>query len=174
MVPALSSERIPFAPQGGPGAASALQPAQIVAFCHYPGGGIDPLITWLMAQGARVTIVPLSHLPLDWFDRYANSYDVALVEGGLLGDDGAVIDFGLRLRRFAPDLPIIMLSARIAASDYSTERMAICDVTLKTPVHPADLIEALATALENHAFWRDTRFQSRLVAPRKAHPAPSV
>lgn len=173
MTSALSHDRISIA--SAPfGPASSVQPSQIVAFCQYPGGGIDSMITWLMAQGARVTIVSQSWLPLDWFDHYAHSYDAALVEGPFVGDDGAVIDFGLRLRRFAPDLPIIMLSSRIAASDYSTERMAICDVTLKTPAHPADLIEALATALENHAYWRDTRLERRLPSPRKAHPAPSV
>ncbi|MEY4871317.1 MAG: hypothetical protein RLZZ563_647 [Pseudomonadota bacterium] len=172
MVSALSSDSIPVVPRLGLSAADGLQPAQIVAFCQYPGGGNDSLIAWLLAQGARVTIVPLSYLPLDWFDHYAHSYDVALVEGGLIGDDGAVIDFGLRLRRFAPELPIIVLSSRIAASDYSTERMAICDVTLKTPAHPTELIEALAAALENHAYWRDTRFENRRVMPRKSPPAP--
>lgn len=174
MTPSLTSDHPRFALQRHSSATPALPPAQIVAFCQYPGGGSDALILWLMEQGARVTTVPLSHLPLDWFDHYAHSYDVALIDSGFLGDDGAVIDFGLRLRRFAPDLPIIMLSARITASDYSTERMAICDVTLKAPVPPADLIEALATALENHAFWRDTRLQSRLSLPRKAPPPPAV
>lgn len=172
MVSALSSDHIPIASRLGVSAAAGLQPAQIVAFCQYPGGGNDSLITWLMAQGARVAVVPLNYLPLDWFDHYAHSYDVALVESAFIGDDGAVIDFGLRLRRFAPELPIIVLSSRIAASDYSTERMAICDVTLKTPVQPADLIEALAAALENHAYWRDTRFESRLVPARKPPPIP--
>lgn len=176
MAIALSPGRIPAAPAAAmdPPLAkpSPAQTAHIVAFARYPGGGIDALVSWLMSQGARVTVVPLSYLPLDWFDHYASSYDVALVEGAFVGDDGAVIDFGLRLRRFAPDLPVIMVSSRIAASDYSTERMAICDVTLKSPAQTIDLLEALAAALENHAYWRDTRAQGRLLLPRKRPSSP--
>lgn len=123
-----------------------------------PGGPFDTLLDWLASRGARLTAMPIRSLPLEWFDRYANTFDAALIDADFLGDDGAMIDFGLRLRRFAPDLPIIVLSSRVTQSDYSTERMAICDVTLRTPLTASTLLEALSVAVENHDLWHEARF----------------
>jgi hypothetical protein len=130
--------------------------AQIVVFCDRPGP-LDPLLDWLEEKGARITHMPLRRLPLDWFDTHADSHDVAFVDADFLGDEGAMIDFGMRLRRFCPGMPIIMASRRVTASDYSTERMAICDVTLRMPVSRGDLLEALSAALENHNLWMERR-----------------
>ena len=130
--------------------------ARIVAFCQTPGSPLDRHLALLIGRGLHVSAVPLRHLPLDWFDRYATSYDLALVDADFLGDKFAMIDFGMRLRRFCPGLPVIMLSSRIAASDRSTERMAFCDVTLRSPATDGDLVDALAIAMDNHAYWRDT------------------
>lgn len=133
-------------------------PARIVAFCHLPGGPLDPLADALHGMGLRLDPMPLRSLPLEWFDRYASSFDAALVDADFLGDDGSMIDFGLRLRRFAPDLPIIMITSRVAQSDFSTERMAICDVTLRAPLTTATLLQALGIAVENHDHWHEIRF----------------
>ena len=58
-------------------------------------------------------------------------------------------------------MPIIMATKRVAQSDYSTERMAICDVTLRMPIARGDLLEALSIALENHAHWLESRHGNR-------------
>jgi DNA-binding response OmpR family regulator len=129
-----------------------------VAFCSLPGSLFDPLLDWLRDLGAQVTPMPIRSLPLEWFDRYATGFDAALVDADFLGDEGSMIDFGMRLRRFAPDLPIIMVSSRVAQSDYSTERMAICDVTLRAPLAGQALLEALAVAITNHDRWHEGRF----------------
>lgn len=134
--------------------------AHIVVFCDRPGP-LDPLLDWLAEKGAQITHYPLRRLPLDWFDRFADSHDVALVDADFLGDQGAMIDFGMRLRRFAPAMPVIMASRRVTASDYSTERMAICDVTLRMPVTRGDLLEAMSAALENHSYWMEKRGEGR-------------
>jgi DNA-binding response OmpR family regulator len=134
--------------------------AHIVVFCDRPGP-LDPLLDWLTEKGARITHFSLRRLPLDWFDTYADSHDVALVDADFLGDEGAMIDFGMRLRRFAPTMPVIMASRRVTTSDYSTERMAICDVTLRMPVTRGDLLEAMSAALENHHFWMEKRGDGR-------------
>lgn len=133
-------------------------PARIVAFCLLPGGPFDTLLAWLASRGAKLTAMPIRSLSFEWFDRYANSFDAALIDADFLGDDGTMIDFGLRLRRFAPYLPIIVLSSRVTRSDYSTERMAICDVTLRTPLTASTLLDALAIAEENHDQWHESRF----------------
>ena len=138
-----------------PGATAA--PARFVAFCSLPGSPLDSLLDWLRGRGAKLTAMPIRNLPLEWFDRYASSFDAALVDADFLGDEGA-IDFGLRLRRFAPYRPIIVISSRVAQSDFSTERMAICDVTLRAPLTATALIEALAVAVTNHDRWHEARF----------------
>lgn len=154
-----------------PGVAQMPRPAQIVAVCERPGP-LDPLLDWLAEKGAQIVHVPLRRLPLDWFDSHAHRHDVALVDADFLGDEGAMIDFGMRLRRFSPGMPVIMATKRVTASDFSTERMAICDVTLRMPITRGDLLEALSAALENHAHWTEIRHQGRpLIA--EAHP-PSV
>lgn len=134
---------------------------RVVAFCQTPGSPLDGNIATLIGRGAHVAVTPLHHLPLEWFDRFANSFDIALVDADFLGDKFAMIDFGMRLRRYSPDLPILMLSSQIAQSDHSTERMAFCDVTLRLPVSESDLFDSLATALENHAYWQDSRRDDR-------------
>lgn len=155
-VPRPPFRTVPADPSGGLSAAS-----RIVAFCQTPGSPLDRHIATLIGRGLHVTVVPLRHLPLEWFDRYATSHDLALVDADFLGDKFAMIDFGMRLRRYSPDLPLVMLSSRVAASDCSTERMAFCDVTLRLPVSEADLAEALDIALENHAHWKDCRNAAR-------------
>lgn len=142
---------------------------RVVAFCQTPGSPLDANLASLVAHGAHVAVVPLRHLPLEWFDRFGNSYDMALVDADFLGDKFAMIDFGMRLRRYSPDLPILMLSSHVTASDHSTERMAFCDVTLRLPVAETDLFDSLATALENHAYWQDTRIDIR---KSRRRPAP--
>lgn len=161
------SETYRTAAPRGPHAATA--PAHVAAFCQFPGSPLDSLLSDLASHGARISTFPLRQLPLDWFDRYASSFDLALIDTDFLGDKIEMIDFGMRLRRFAPDLPLVMLSTRIAASDRSTERMAFCDVTLRLPLPESELLESLSTALENHAYWRDSRHEARLLAPRLAH-----
>ncbi len=141
-------------------ATHARRSAHIVVFCQRPGP-LDPLLDWLAEKGARITHMPLRRLPLDWFDTHADSHDVAFVDADYLGDEGAMIDFGMRLRRFCPGMPIIMATRRVTTSDYSTERMAICDVTLRMPVTRGDLLEALSAALENHSLWMEKRNLNR-------------
>lgn len=147
--------------------ASATVPAQVAAFCNSPGSALDAPLAQLITRGARVSTFAQRQLPLDWFDRYANSFDIALIDTDFLGDKVEMIDFGMRMRRFAPELPLVMLSSRISTSDRTTERMAFCDVTLRLPVEEIELMEAFSIALENHAYWRDSRYEARLLQPRK-------
>ena len=142
-------------------------PAHVAAFCQFPGSPLDSLLADLTERSVRVSTFPTRQLPLDWFDRYASSFDLALIDTDFLGDKIEMIDFGMRMRRFAPDLPLVMLSTRIAASDRSTERMAFCDVTLRLPLQESELMESFSIALENHAYWRDSRHEARLLTPRK-------
>lgn len=116
---------------------------------------------WLDRLGATPVHVGDRHLPLEWLDQYATGFDLSLVDADHLGDPGDVVDFGQRLRRFAPALPIIMASSSVAQDDLTTERMAICDATLKKPLTHARLERGAAHACENHAHWLAARESQR-------------
>lgn len=111
---------------------------------------------WIARLGATSARIGEKHLPYEWLDQYAASFDIALVDADHLGDAGDMIDFGQRLRRHAPGLPVIMATSRAASDDLTAERMAICDATLKKPLTTQRLERAAAHAAQNHARWLET------------------
>jgi CheY-like chemotaxis protein len=150
----------------------AVWPSRVVLICARFGGELDPVTEWVEGMGGSTVIVGEGLLPFEWLDQYAATFDLALFDCDHVGDQGDVIDFGLRLRRYAPDMPVIMVSSRVAAHDFSAERMAICDVTLKKPVTRSAFFLALQAALDNHAHWQMRDDTTRVVWP-KAPPAPA-
>ncbi|MBC2837137.1 response regulator [Paragemmobacter straminiformis] len=125
------------------------------------GADAPAIHTWLDRLGASPVHVGERHLPLEWLDQYATGFDIALVDADHLGDPGDVIDFGQRLRRYAPELPVLMASSRVAQDDLTTERMAFCDATLKKPLTHARLAKGAAQACDNHAHWLASRDSQR-------------
>lgn len=60
----------------------------------------------------------------------------------------------LALRRAVPDLPVVLLSDEVTLNDLSTERLAITDVTLRSPTHPLNFALGVIQALENNQIWQ--------------------
>jgi hypothetical protein len=52
------------------------------------------------------------------------------------------------------DLPIILASTRMAAHDFSTERLPICDSSMALPCTAADLHVAVQNAVSNNLIWQ--------------------
>ena len=124
------------------------------------GGGFEAggvVQSWLATQGAASVQIGEKRVPYEWLDQYAASFGLVLADAGQLGGAGAMVDFGLRLRRLAPALPVIMASSRAGEDDLTSERMAFCDATLKKPFTLSRLDRAVAHAVENHARWLDQR-----------------
>lgn len=117
----------------------------------------DAVQGWIARLGATAVQIGEKHLPYEWLDQYAASFDIALVDADHLGDAGDMIDFGQRLRRHAPGLPVIMATSHATSDDLTTERMAFCDATLKKPLTTQRLERAAAHAAQNHARWLETR-----------------
>lgn len=126
---------------------------KVMLICAPPAGEIDIAKQWFTAMGGTTVTVGERLLPMEWIDQYAESFDVALVDCDHLGDDGDVIDFSLRMRRYSPHLPLIMMSSRVHAHDFGTERLAICDVTLQKPFTQSAFAIGLEAAVQNHELF---------------------
>ena len=119
---------------------------------------------WMRDAGFRMksvgelatTITRLCHCP--------DQASLAMVSIDGFGGIIETIEPLRQLRECAPHLPLIVMSAEVEGSDFSTERLALCDVTLKTPVGPAALRRALIDAKDNNAVW-----QARVRDLRQAH-----
>lgn len=126
---------------------------------------------WLKALGGHAMVVGERLLPLEWIDQYAGDFDLALIDADHIGDPGDVVDLGLRLRRYAPGLPLVFVSSRVSQDDLGTDRAAICDATLRKPLTRRAFLRALPVALDNHARWIGARGDSRFVPPRRKRGA---
>ncbi len=71
--------------------------------------------------------------------------------GGIASVASDLITFRLRHRA----TPVILISDESAVDDFSTERLAITDVTLRGPVSLSRLDLALAEAQINNQVWQD-------------------
>lgn len=94
--------------------------------------------------------------------------DICLVSAGALGNVSDVVDYCLALRQSSPDLPVILLSANVAMSDFSTERWELCDATVKVPVTRVSLALAVSAALQNNlAFVKMCKDTGRWLDPKE-------
>lgn len=80
----------------------------------------------------------------DTATQYVNQADIAVLDVMLPGLDGFSV--GKRLKREAPDLPILMLSARSAVED-KLEGLGFADDYLTKPFHPDELAARLEVLL---------------------------
>jgi hypothetical protein len=75
-----------------------------------------------------------------------------------------VVDALITLREERPNLIVVALSKQVKRDDFSLERLAMCDVTLRLPATPEALEFALQEAQVNNRVWvmrcRQTKLES--------------
>lgn len=76
----------------------------------------------------------------------ADGSTVIVVNGDAFADAESLVDTLLALRRQAPWLAVILVSAKVARDDFGAERRMICDATLRHPVSSARMKQALQVA----------------------------
>jgi hypothetical protein len=81
-------------------------------------------------------------------------WSMLIIEIEGFGGITAVIAKLLMLREEHPDLPIILASTRMAAHDFTTERLPICDSSMALPCTAADLHVAVENAVSNNLIWQ--------------------
>lgn len=107
----------------------------------------------LTCPSLRATLSRAHGQPLGW------SGLILMIDG--FGGPRLVADGLLSLRRKLPHLPVILVSEEVRFHDFSPERLALCDVTLRAPLSAPALELALAEAPVNNLVW-----QTRVAAMR--------
>lgn len=85
----------------------------------------------------------------------AREIGLIVVDIDSCGGISKVIPELIAFRRMSPGTPVILISAESEADDFSTIRLALCDVTLRGPVSVARLDQALADAQINNLIWQE-------------------
>lgn len=102
----------------------------------------------LMERGYQVTWLTSG----EQAEQHARQADVAVLDVMLPGLDGFSV--GKRLKREAPDLPILMLSARSAVED-KVEGLSFADDYLTKPFHPEELAARIEVLLRRTQKFED-------------------
>jgi AmiR/NasT family two-component response regulator len=116
-----------------------------VAFMPYSNDARD-IQDWAY-QAAQINVVVLANYenPLAWLGQKRCEFDFIFVDIEHAGGVHAAIDLCLGIRTEHPKSKIILLSDNSDRDDFGTERLAICDATLKKPVTYERLTDAIAT-----------------------------
>lgn len=114
------------------------------------GAELRQFSIWVDQFGGLGVIVQQPDSALQWLTRADRGGALVIFDADDMGDADDVVDFGFALRKQAPDVPIIMLSSQIDRNDFSSERMMLCDATLKNPVTLTAFRLGLEAALQNH------------------------
>lgn len=83
----------------------------------------------------------------------ARRFSLFVIDIDSLGGIAATIDGVIALRDARPCTPLILVSAEVAASDFSTERLRLCDVTVRAPASYCSLELAIVEAARNNMEW---------------------
>jgi hypothetical protein len=109
---------------------------------HLRKQGRDVAVCSDMGQFQNLLGLPIEH------------WSMLIIEIEGFGGITAVIAKLLMLREEHPDLPIILASTRMAAHDFTTERLPICDSSMALPCTAADLHVAVENAVSNNLIWQ--------------------
>ncbi len=139
------------------GRATNLCPKGLTMLCGQLGERSESLTGWIARMGGNLMVVDGLTLPDMWLGKYAYRMDFCLIDGDANPDLGHTIDVCLRMRTLVPDLPLILLSSQVSSDDLTSERAAICDVTLRTPLTYASFARGVNCATHNNAFYKNRR-----------------
>ncbi|OYX39788.1 MAG: hypothetical protein B7Y91_00635 [Rhodobacterales bacterium 32-64-14] len=89
-----------------------------------------------------------------------------IVDLDQMGGIHNAVDDLRRIREQWPEIVVVLISSDFAADDYSCDRLAVCDVSLRRPVGMASLEFGLMEASEvNNPVWQARCAQRRLNMP---------
>lgn len=109
---------------------------------------------WLAQLGGDLMIVSEPALDTGWLLKYAELVDYLIVDSDFIGDVEDAVDFCIRVRRAAPQLPLVLISSEVRGDDLTAERMMACDVTLKFPLNEEQFVRGVIAAQRNNAQFR--------------------
>ena len=124
-----------------------------------PGGDLGTPGHWLADLGAKVLWLPpdlvtLADLTEGLPQETRAPLTHALIDLEALGGIALACDALLALRNQRPDLAVILVSCEFQSNDFSVERLALCDASLRAPVVFSALEFAVSEARDvNNPQW---------------------
>lgn len=152
------------APVPAPAPAAAPRPPAAAPAVLYAAADADisaPVAAWLQAAGHRVIPAEGFGLALGEVLARRSAFGLLVVDIDGFGGPELVVARLMDLRRRAPSLPVIVISAEVQFHDFTAERLAVCDVTLRAPISAAALELALAEAAVNNLLWQARQLRGR-------------
>jgi len=153
-------------PVRGAGNSPNIQPNSQVCIVARSLGSAGPMSEWLASLGVAVNATKdLTGAIASLRGDYGMWAAVVVFADGF-GGPVECFDLLRLLREDCPGLPLIVVSASFAESDFSAERLPLCDVCLREPVDLAEMTAAWVCAMENSRKWRQFKFELRKMALR--------
>ena len=119
----------------------------------------DPVAGWLAAAGQQVIPAEGFGLAIGEVMARRPAFGMLVIDIDGFGGPDLVVARLMDLRKRHPSLPVIVISSEVRFNDFTTERLAICDVTLRAPISSAALELALAEASVNNLLWQARQFR---------------
>jgi len=120
---------------------------------------ISDLEEWAQANSLTTTKCPgLSNLLED--EDFTTPYAL-IVDVKPYTDVAPVLDALLEFRMIRPTVAVVLISEEVKRHDFGTDRLRICDVTLKAPVDGAILSLGISEALSNNVKWNEKLYAQR-------------
>lgn len=130
------------------------QPVLLVSARTQP---VLELTRWLEDLGGEVAATNALDLALHAITDTPDSWGLLAIFMDGLSDADGIVETLLLLRSIKPDLPIILVSEDFKRNDFGTERMLICDVSLRAPITQETLDLAVAQSISNNRIFAKTR-----------------
>lgn len=143
--------------------ATDLETDRPVAIATRRPSELGDAIGWVRAQGAAVLVGEALRGVVRPRFGGRSPFSILIADIDTLGDLDDVVEELLSLRAEMPDLPVILVSAGFGADDFGSDRLPLCDASVRWPLDFARLELAITEAQINNDLW-----QARTAAPEAA------
>lgn len=140
-----------------------------VASCQ--SASLTGLMGWFRAEGASLGFD--QNLPRALSEVAGNPalWSALIVHADGFGDLEDLVDMLLAFRRAVPALPLILISAGFGRDNLGSERLALCDVSLRDPVGLGRMKSVLDQAIQHNRIWQQRLATLAETAPQPARTA---
>lgn len=137
--------------------AQGLFPQGQALFCGAADATSSAYRDYMVDLGGNLVIADDPATQVAWIKRHMDEIDYVLLDVEFYGDIDDAIELALEIRSLAPTLPILLVSRNVGGDDFTSERMMICDATLKAPFRQPVLRRALQAAVANNGYYNQSR-----------------
>jgi hypothetical protein len=111
-------------------------------------------ISFLRTISLGVNIIPSLEDVISTLKDGRDIPSLLVVDIDSAADEDSTFDLIFTIRDKHPQMPIILISGDFARDDMSTERLAICDVSLRAPINRISFELGVEEAFANNSIWQ--------------------